>query len=76
MFEIISVIRINLSFSSFFVKREREIVKCLVEPCSYRDCRVFGWTVNRALTVVNPVFFLFHYSYSKHTSIKNHHRSK
>ena len=36
MFEIISVIGIDLSFFSFFVKRKREIVKCLVEPCSYR----------------------------------------
>ena len=36
---------------------------------------MFGWTVNRALTVVNPVFFLFHYSYSIHT-IKNYHMFK
>ena len=34
---------------------------------------MFGWTVNCALTVVNPVFFLFHYSYSIYTSIKNYH---
>ena len=34
---------------------------------------MFGWTVNCALTVVNPVFFLFHYLYCIHISIKNHH---
>ena len=63
IFEIISVIGTDLSSSFSFSEKERERE-------GGGDCQVFGWTV------VDPVFFLFHYSYFIYISIKNHHICK
>ena len=57
----------NWSLLFFLVLRKRERER---EREREGDCQVFGWTV------VDPVFFLFHYSYSIHISIKNHHICK
>ena len=64
MFEIIS--GTDLSSSFLFSEREKE-----------GDCQVFGWTVNRVLTVVNPVNranrHVDPFRHDHNTFIKNYH---